>query len=887
MRPWLSVAVAILGVGCTSFDDPSPPVPSCAPEIEEGDPFGHPDVFGARASGEARAGRIANIASFPQPAHERNPFLEGDFVMANERIAVVIEGVRDDARPSDGYARFGGELVGLDRVGDDGRPLGTSFYHETITGIGIASVDPDTVTVLNDGSDGGAAIIRSHGRLRNTPFLDGPLGALLPSDFDQEAAFDYVLEPGAEAVTFRVTIRNETETTIDLGAISGVTKELFGFFQQNRQQQVTPAIGFGSEGETDWVGHVSEGTGFAWRAVDGPLLTSIAVSGFALFEGPGFAVDPCSATAIERAEIIVGGPYYDGLRAAVRRHDGMPEGTLVNGQVQDATGSSIADAWIHVLDDDGGYQSRVRADGDGAFSLRLVAPATLEVQRGGYRFSPRTIAPEDGPVTLTADPTGTLTVNVTDGDGRPIPARVQVIPDEAPPSFPDNYGVPVEVRGRLHQAFTAGGPTLGTVSLPVTVGTHRVVVSRGYEYELSDQTIDVASGETASLDVQLERSVDSAGVMCADFHIHTYFSPDSRDELNRKVVGAVADGLDIPCSSEHDWVANFGPIVEDLGLQDWAFGMSSSELTTFTWGHFGVIPIRPRPGSLNNGAVEWVGQSPQEVFAAVDGLEEAPALVVNHPRGLAIQGYFSAARLDNETGRSNDPLWSDNFDAVEVFNDSDFDDNRDEVVRDWFALLRAGRRVTAVGNSDSHSMRTSPVGYPRTCFTFGTDDPRQLTDLAVRDALLSGDSVVAGGLMLTVTGPDGARPGATLVSGEATFEVGIQAPSWIEADSLEVIVSGVTVEEIVLTDEGTGPGRRYAATVELTLDAGDVVVFHARGAGDLAPLHPGRRPFAVSNPFYVAGALRAADFAARRAAAIPSRRARPARPHHDHHHHLH
>jgi hypothetical protein len=80
-------------------------------------------------------------------------------------------------------------------------------------------------------------------------------------------------------------------------------------------------------------------------------------------------------------------------------------------------------------------------------------------------------------------------------------------------------------------------------------------------------------------------------------------------------------------------VVDFGPVVADLGLEDWAFGMASSELTTFVWGHFGVVPMVPRPDVVNNGAVDWIDKSPAEVFGAVHALEQAPALIVNHPSG--------------------------------------------------------------------------------------------------------------------------------------------------------------------------------------------------------------------------------------------------------------
>ena len=54
---------------------------------------------------------------------------------------------------------------------------------------------------------------------------------------------------------------------------------------------------------------------------------------------------------------------------------------------------------------------------------------------------------------------------------------------------------------------------------------------------------------------------------------------------------------------------------------------------------------------------------------------------------------------------------------------------------------------------------------------------------------------------------------------------------------------------------GSGPAKKFANQVTVTLDPeaphSNRVVFHARGETDLAPLHPGRRPFAVSNPVFL------------------------------------
>jgi hypothetical protein len=340
--------------------------------------------------------------------------------------------------------------------------------------------------------------------------------------------------------------------------------------------------------------------------------------------------------------------------------------------------------------------------------------------------------------------------------------------------------------------------------------------------------------------------------MCADFHIHSFHSADSSDPIDYKVKGAVADGLDIPVSSEHEWAVDFDPIVKQLGLENWAFGMGSLELTTFTYGHFGVVPLTPRPGAYNNGAIDWVQKPVSEVFAAVDELEEKPALIINHPLSSGFGGYFSTAKFDFDTGQGTNDFWSDNFDAIEVFNDSSFESNREQEVAAWFAMLNNGSRVLAVGSSDSHKLRTSPVGYPRTCLEFGHDDPRKLTPSGVRDALLSGASTISGGLLLQVAGPAGEGPGDTIAGGgDHKLTITVQAPSWLTADTIEVIVDGQTVSSEMALPFGDATANVYVNEVTAATKSGSWIVVHAKGSSDLSPLHPGKQAFAASNPIWV------------------------------------
>jgi hypothetical protein len=268
-----------------------------------------------------------------------------------------------------------------------------------------------------------------------------------------------------------------------------------------------------------------------------------------------------------------------------------------------------------------------------------------------------------------------------------------------------------------------------------------------------------------------------------------------------------------------------------------------------------VFALEPNREAYNNGVIDWTDMTPAEAFAAIRARPERPAIVVNHPR-LAGMGFFGIAGYDRATGAGTGELWADDFDLIELSIDSSFEDNRSGAVADWFSLLEHGFDTPAVSGSDNHLVRAWHVGYPRTCMWFGHDDPQQLSAEDVRDAALSGNSVLSGGLLLTATGPGGERPSETVsaAGGSAALTMVVESPSWIVGDSLETIVNGETVSVDPLVPVGSGPSNRYEQTIDVAPLSGASrtwVVFHATGSGDLSPVHPGREPFAVSNPIFV------------------------------------
>ncbi len=824
-----------------------------ATRAAEGSAGGARDLFAGRAMKQARAGRVDDAAQIVQRPDPRQQIRLGDYLIINDKIAAYVEapGV------SDGYYELGGEIIALDRVGDDGRPLGRSTFGETMLMLSGQGLKPEKITIMNDGTDGKAAVLRVSGVLADIPFLTaGVLQALFHEQYDIPAAIDYILEPGSEVLKLRLTLLNPNAGALDMKPYRNV-----GFFQLSRQQMFAARTGYDtpSGAGLDYIAFDGGDVAFAMRTPGEKLKFYAEISGFVYANVPGFQLDGCATKTMDWAEYAVGGPGIDGALAAQRRSDnqGTDPWRAVSGRVL-VGNEAVPGALVHARTNAGEYLSRVAADDQGRFTIHVPPGADVELTATGKGRPLATtvkLAADQAMADVRFPQSGVIEVTARDEDsGAALPVRVQVIPSKKPDGVPPSFGAPDEVRGRLHQDFAV----TGKAQLVVTPGTHRVIVSRGFEWEIADKMVEVAEGQTVNVDATLRHSVDSTGVMCADFHIHSHFSADSSDDVEYKVKGAIADGLEIPVSSEHEWIIDFQPIIQKLGLTKWAYGFPSEEFTTFTWGHFGIIPIRPRPEKVNNGAIQWIGRKPPEVFHDIAQLPEQPVLIINHPSGGGFGAYFSSVHFTRASATGDSEMWSEEFGAIEVFNGSDLESNRGASVADWFSMLNAGKVRWAVGNSDSHSLRTSAVGYPRTCFRFGHDDPEKLSAEVVRDELARGNATVSGGLLIDVVGPGGERPGQTIESAPAKvgFDIVVQAPSWLEAKQLEAIVDGETVDtrplQAVVTKTGA---HRYEAHVEVSAPKNAKpthwVVFHANDPGaNLGPVLPANAPFAVSNPIF-------------------------------------
>lgn len=851
----LSSTIIACGGGGSSTPDAGPTCASPPPAPALGSTTGHANPLGAGPT-EARAGRL-KAGDLPVVPGALITWAPGDYVLANDKVAVVIE----DVGNSDLYDPWGGRPVGMSLM-SGGKMVQPANFGELFVLTGRSTIVTEHVTVINDGSDGKAAVVRASGKFGALPFFDAITNGIFRDAFtDMPGAIDYVLEPGAEAIDVYFHYASSRVKDASSGAV------MHGFMYTQRTPSFVPKKGFTDQLADDaYLAEVDDiGASWAYSSPDNLLGSGVSASGFVSGFTHSFAIPACTTTDHHHAHIVIGGPGLDGLNAAIARDQGE---TLreITGTVTRA-GVAAPGVRVHATLADGTYLTRATSDASGHYALHVPAGAFhITTFKAGDAIVEQDVTADATTADVDLPANGAVHVTITEAGAGAVPARVQLFPvGQSAPRVPGNYGEAELSAGRVHIEF----PATGDITLPVQPGTWRLVVSRGYEYDLVDENVTVTAGVTTQATATLHRVVDTTGIQCGDFHIHTIRSNDSGDDSLRKLASAVADGLELPVRTDHEFVAGFGAEIAALGVEKWAYPIASIEMTSFQlWGHMGVFPLEPDATKPNAGAPQWqtfataaspsdelVTLSPKTVFEQVRARPEAPAIIINHPRGDT--NYFNYVGYDPATGAVESPSdWDESFKLVEVFNDSTWMANRNGTVKDWLGFLSHGRKVFAVGSSDSHGISHSPVGYPRTCISVGTDDPRQVTGNKVRDELSAGHATVSGGVYVTAkVGNVGPGDTATGVGASATVDVEVQAAPWIDVTTLEVIVDGATVSTIPISPsdaDGTNPTIRWHKTIPAAVaTSGSYVIVAAYGSQPMEPVHPDRIPFGVTNPIFL------------------------------------
>jgi len=455
--------------------------------------------------------------------------------------------------------------------------------------------------------------------------------------------------------------------------------------------------------------------------------------------------------------------------------------------------------------------------------------------------------------------TGTLSIEIRDENSAPIPARLTFRPvgDTAKLYF-TTIDIAREEAGAV-AAFDRAFVLRGDADIRVPVGTYDVWVSHGPEWDTARERVTIAAGAETEVHTRLRHVIDTPGWISADLHVHSAASLDSRVPMRDRVLQFVADGVDLIVSTDHNVIANYAPVIAELGVGDLLASATGDEITTRQWGHFGAFPLPPDEGELGHGAIETGAHTAAQIFGDVRAKAPGALIDVHHPRLLhGSMGYFVLADFDTATGKTRTPGFSFDFDAIEVLNGYQDSDRRTvgKVINDWIGLLDGGKRVSCTGNSDSHHMTFNLGGYPRNYVAVGDVAVAKLDAAAVAAAVKAGHSYFTTGPIVDASiAGKGFGDIAQVAPGKVALHVTVRAANWISVHQLTVIGPGNTVLA-TRAIPSSGHPVRFDDTIELDVARDGYAILRVDGDRPMAPNVGDIRsflvyPMAVTNPIWI------------------------------------
>jgi hypothetical protein len=515
-------------------------------------------------------------------------------------------------------------------------------------------------------------------------------------------------------------------------------------------------------------------------------------------------------------------------------------------------------------------------DASGAYTLNLP-PGDYEIRANaeGYRF------PDSDPAALVvaAEPvqrnfempeSGYIEVTVIDETG-PGPAKLQLVGfDPSPPltnivsgneaGIFSDYKADSLPFGIAQAAFIDRNGASERIT--IEPGDYQAVISRGPRYSVYKQNVTIIPGQTATVQAEIVKLLDTNGFVHSDFHVHSIDSPDAEVTREERVAVMLAEGMDFFTPSDHGVRSDFRPTIKAMGVEDLIGVAASSETTTFDYGHFNSWPVWVNPDSISGGAFDWAGAAPPGMdFPSFGYYNLSPAQIIegllDDPMDNLVQinhigSHFGAGGLAIDTGMTPplssvdlaqkrlDPsignAFDGGFDALEVWIGTNgrsgiFSEFLGANAGDWFNLINQDLVRIGIANSDTHSRRFTQVSA-RSLVASATQDARELTTgpEALAAAVLAGKSIGTNAPFLLLQA-DGEYMGMAQRAGlrleddntlsadsgsDVELTVTVSTPVWAAVDTVEFYINNQP--ELI-----SAPGRatRYGVCPNAQIRPGD------------------------------------------------------------------
>ena len=447
-------------------------------------------------------------------------------------------------------------------------------------------------------------------------------------------------------------------------------------------------------------------------------------------------------------------------------------------------------------------------------------------------------------------PRAALTIDITDEQGRPVPARVAVIGSDGRAAAPDSAwmhaddGFDRKLQSTETHYFHC--PSRCTVEVPP--GQASYWVQHGFRYLSQQGKVGVGAGGDAKLSLKLQPNDLPASFgkfVSADLHVHMNYGGHYRATPETLAAQAHAEDLHVVYNlivnkeERVPDIAYFRPGA-DLASGDGVLILHSQEYHTSYWGHLGLLGLSDHYLAPGFSAYQ---HSPLASAYPDNGTIADLA----HSQG-ALVGYVHP--FDTVPDPVNDKSLTNELPAdvahgkVDYMEIVGFSDHR-ATAAVWYKLLNLGYRIPAGAGTDAMTNYASlrgPVGMNRVFLDTGG----AMSPTALMAALKAGRTFASNGPLLGLE-LDGKRPGDTVsrtAPGTVGYRIALRSP--VAVDHLELVHNGKVVKAFRLK----GDRQAFDAAGELALESGGWLLLRAwNDAADPQVLDI--YPYATTSPIYL------------------------------------
>lgn len=424
----------------------------------------------------------------------------------------------------------------------------------------------------------------------------------------------------------------------------------------------------------------------------------------------------------------------------------------------------------------------------GGNELRLPAPKAVDdIEVGEFQLldQPPAAALTQAQVEVAVTETGTTNglpsrITITDSKGVLVALHV-----------PGATGTNITHAARPGTVYTRDG----RARIGLRPGTYVLHASRGFEYSMARHTVTLAAGATEPVGLQISREVLTPNLVAADTHIHTVtYSKHGDASMDERMLTIAGEGIELAVATDHNLQVDFAGPARALGVASHFTPVIGNEVTTRA-GHFNAFPIAAGAPVPDFKLTNWPAL--MQAMRATPGVQ---VIQLNHPRNVHSDfSPFSTNNFNRISGRSPGGL-DFTFDAMEVVTSAAMQSDILLLFTDWFALLNDGRRITALGSSDTHDVARFILGQARTYVSVNDDNVAALDVAAACANLKAGRALVSFGLLtdLKVNRQFGVGDLARHGNRPVQAHVRVMGPSWVTADQVTLYANGVKIAETAI-----------------------------------------------------------------------------------------